>query len=601
MRSALSLVRGSALAAACLTLATSAYAQTVCPQSEISFVFVDNHSIFDPDDAGDGERLQWGHRGANALHYRTRADFIRSELLFEVGDCYDEALLEESERVLRAYPFISSADIYGIRQADRRWHVLVDTKDEWTTKLGIQISLPEAPHLRGLALSEDNLLGRGIRARVFLREQDERRDLGAEFFTPRVLGTRADLRLSAGRTRIGTFFEQGLFYPFVGEVGRLAARQVYARRTEFFPFSLGVRRPAGSLTHLLLPFDDERMEVTLAARLGSAGNLTTFGLGVSRETLAFPDFPDGVEVAREGNFGDREAASPELVESVRGSARSTSSTRLNVLMGQRNIRFESRAGLDALRGTQDVAVGTDAALTLGRSARAISAADGAQDDLNVRLRLFLGEARGPVVLASALSLDGRQIFGGEAVNGGWRDLFGEADLLLYVRPQSLASHTFFVRAEGTGGWRVDRPFQLLLGGPTGVRGYREWDFPAARRLVLGVEDRFYVGWPAPDLVDLGFTLFADAGRGWAGLVPSGVDSGWKGAVGAGLRIGFPAGSQRVVRLDVAFPIGPDTSPGDWVIRMSLGDLLGLAAGLENRQLARSRRATVGPDVFTRSR
>jgi hemolysin activation/secretion protein len=148
---------------------------------------------------------------------------------------------------------------------------------------------------------------------------------------------------------------------------------------------------------------------------------------------------------------------------------------------------------------------------------------------------------------------------------------------------------------------VDRPFQLLLGGPTGVRGYREWDFPAARRLLLGVEDRFSVPWPAQGVVDLGFTLFADAGRGWAGHAPAGVDSGWKGAVGAGLRLGFPAGSQSVVRLDVAFPLGADTSPGDWVVRMSLGDLLGLAAGLENRQLARSRRVTVGPDLFTRSR
>ena len=78
------------------------------------------------------------------------------------------------------------------------------------------------------------------------------------------------------------FFEQGVAYPFVGEVGRVAGREIYATREEFFPYSLGVTHPEeGEITHVLLPIDEQRSEVTLAGRLGSPGNLTTFGDKVS--------------------------------------------------------------------------------------------------------------------------------------------------------------------------------------------------------------------------------------------------------------------------------------------------------------------------------
>jgi hypothetical protein len=114
---------------------------------------------------------------------------------------------------------------------------------------------------------------------------------------------------------------------------------------------------------------------------------------------------------------------------------------------------------------------------------------------------------------------------------------------------------------------------------------------------MTLEDRINLTWPAPDLFDLGFTVFADAGRGWAGEVPFGMDTGWQGTVGAGVRIGFPAGTQGVWRLDLAFPVGSGRDGSGMILRASMGDLLGLAAGFESRQLARSRRTAVGLDLL----
>lgn len=144
---------------------------------------------------------------------------------------------------------------------------------------------------------------------------------------------------------------------------------------------------------------------------------------------------------------------------------------------------------------------------------------------------------------------------------------------------------------------MDTPFQLTLGGRTGVRGFHEEEFPGARRVLLSAEHRSYVRWPAPDAIDVGFTLFGDAGRMWGGGVPFGVDARWKGTVGAGLRLGFPAGTRGVVRMDLAFPVG-EGRDGSPIFRVTLLELLGLFSGFQDPDLERSRRITVGPDFFT---
>jgi hypothetical protein len=130
-----------------------------------------------------------------------------------------------------------------------------------------------------------------------------------------------------------------------------------------------------------------------------------------------------------------------------------------------------------------------------------------------------------------------------------------------------------------------------------VRGLPEEAYPGSQRLILTLEDRIFVRWPAPDLLNLGFTIFADVGRTWAGEAPFGRDVRWKGALGAGLRIGLPAGTRGVARLDLAMPLGARPEQGP-VFRITLLEPLGLMRGFADTQMTRSRRVTVGPDYFT---
>lgn len=568
----------------------------VCPDGRISHIFVDNRSIFDVDELGGGAFVRGFYNLANALHFRTRQSFIRRELLFREGDCYDPFLLEESGRILRRYIFIARADVFAVAQPDGTKHVVVYTQDEWTTRVDLGVSFDEGLQVETLEISEENVAGRGAQAAVFYRQRLERRDVGGRLTLPRLLGTRARGSVSVGRTRDGSFVGQGVVYPFVGEVGRFAMRQTYHRRDELFPYAVTGMGP--DVSHLLLPFHDERMELSFAGRMGSPGSLTLLGAGLSRETLDFRDFPGSLEIVRDADFGRPEPAPDGSDGYLLGQTRASSTTRLNLFVGQRNVRFVRAVGLDPLAGVQDVLLGTDVGLTLGRGIGALSGSSlPHSDDLYARLRLFAGHDPGPSYLFFAAGLEGRQVYSGNAGGDGWRDVIGEADLYGYLRASALPGQTLFLRASGAGGWAMDTPFQLTLGGRSGVRGFHEEEYPGARRILLSAEHRTLVRWPAPDAFDMGFTLFADAGRMWGGAVPFGSDVGWRGSVGGGLRLGFPAGTRGVVRMDLAFPLahGQDRGP---IFRVTLLELLGIFSGFQDPDLARSRRITVGPDYFT---
>ncbi|MEJ2539054.1 MAG: BamA/TamA family outer membrane protein [Gemmatimonadota bacterium] len=575
-----------------LTVPSGLQGQSACSAGEITEIFIDNHSIFDLDDLP-VDRFRWAFEFANALHMRTRPSFIRRELLFGVGDCYDSFQISDSERILRRLPFISNAEVYGIRQPDGSWHVVVDTRDEWSTRLEVTVEYANGLDHRSIGLTEQNFLGRGFQISGFYVRNDANERLGGQFFTPQLFGTEADFLIGGGNTQVGRFWTVGVTQPFVGETGRWAGRTAASRSEDYFIYSSGTPDMPGNV---LLPIEQRRSEFTGMIRFGEPGSLTSVGLGVARAELTPIDFPASLEVVENRDFGNPQPAPPEVVDEVARQTFFSSGFRINLLFGQRNIRFIQRTGLDALRGVADLQVGTDVSLTLGRT---VGSGD-TPDDLNTRLTVYAATAPSPFTLISRVGVEGRQVFfDPSTTRRGWRDVLARFDLLLYWQPDRFERHTVLTRVSASGGWTMDRPFQLTLGGRRGLRGFDEDDYPGARRVVLNLEDRIYLGWPAPNFADLGITLFGDFGRVFGGDVPFGFDSGWRGSVGAGLRIGFPAGTRGVARVDLAWPLGAGGGPP--ILRISLADLLGIRQGFEDPQFTRSQILRVGPDRFTPSR
>lgn len=567
-----------------------------CPTGPISYVFIDNNSIFDLSELDPDTRFRWAYGLANKLHVRTREEFILDEVLFEVGDCLDPLLLDETERLLRAYRFIGYADVFAIPQPDGSQHVNVYTRDEWTTKFDLGLRVDEGVKIEGVELTEENFLGRGMLIRGFLKKDKEVQDVGFEIETPRFYGTRWDARVSVGSTRTGNFFEGGISYPFVGEVGKFGARHNYLWRESVFSYSTW---SLPEISNLLLPFLDQRWDVAIGGRFGTPGDLVMAGVGVSEESIEFKGFPGDLEFVVDKDFKNTLPVDSAGRAEIQGQVQNRSANRVSVYLGKRNLRFVQRRGLDALRGVQDVAVGTEVFVGLGQAWRARQDGGGTSvEDLHTQISAFFGGAWDGWVFNAQGAAEARRV---RLASGGgreWKDIFAEADMLLYWQPGGDRSHTFLFRASATGGWSVTSPFQLTLGGRTSLRGLREDQYPGAHRILFSLEDRIFLPSPSPDLFDLGLAFFVDAGTIWADDVPFGVDSGWTGTLGAGLRIALPPGTTNAVRIDLAMPIRKDSRWKDLILRVNLSELLGLLPGMRDRQLLRSLRNGVRPTLLT---
>jgi hypothetical protein len=559
----------------------------------VSAILVTPHSIFDADASSDRGALTWFYNLANGIHADTNEGFLRGELLLGVGDCYDPFLADESERLLRQLEFIDRAEVSGVRQPDESVHVIVETWDRWTLRFNVRIRLEEGLEFNGIDVTERNLFGRGITLGAFYRDDRERLRIGGNFASTRFLGTRWDARLQAARTRAGNSLQQGLSYPFVGEVGRYAAVQSFVREEDLYSYNLP---SGGTFSHVVQPYGQRLSEITVAGRIGRPGRLTIIGGGFSTEKREYSTFSGGAEVVRDRDFGNAEPAPPEIFDILAPQLRDYSSTRVNLVLAQRNLSFQRRDRLDALMGVQDVPVGGEVALVLGRSIPVLRSSTVPYDsDFTGRIRVFGGLAPGRWVLASAVSIEGRKIIG--TAESGWKDVLGEVDIYSYWRPTETSRHTLFARVSGSGGWSMTRPFQMTLGGVSGLRGYSVDDLPGGRRLIATLEDRIYLGSPGGDFMDLGMTAFVDVGSIWAGGVPFGADSGFLATAGAGLRIGMPSGASGVTRVDISFPLnGPDAFGGP-TFRITRSETLGLRRGVEDRQLNRSRRPGVSPGII----
>ncbi len=555
-----------------------------CDTGIISHIFIDNHSIFDTSDPELDPRFVWAYSLANRLHIRTRPAVIRRELLFDVGDCFDPVLIEESARLLRRYRFIAQADIFGVQQPDGMFHVVVDTEDEWSTQVEARVDLSGGFKLEGLEVAERNLVGTGRELGAFYRSYDATLEYGLAYAAPQLFGSRWVLGLAAGRTRAGTLLRQEATYPFVGEIGRWSLRQLVNHHDRLFdyvvPASDGIpdRR-------LLVPTRERDLHVVGLRRFGQPGNLTMVGAGLSFRELGYPDGNGhGITVVEGGNFEGRSPAPAELRAPAEERLEELGSLRAVVLVGKRNIVWQERRGLDSFRGREDVRVGAEVEVAVGRSLPGLSS----DNDLFGTADLYAAVGSRSAFLGLRVRTDGRRDYAAAADTHELNDIFAEGEVLGYFRPSAFPNHTMVLRVAGAGGWHVGTPYQITLGGESALRGWPEEALPGGRRVVLTAEDRWYAGWPFPDVADIGSSLFIDVGRMWPGEAPYGVDSGWRTSLGAGLRVNLPAGGSNTLRIDAAFPIGADGGVGRMQLLIGVGEYLGITSPFADPRFGRSR-------------
>ncbi|MCU0234642.1 MAG: hypothetical protein MUE90_11520 [Thermoanaerobaculales bacterium] len=485
--------------------------ETVAAGTPIVAITVIRSDVFDLSEPGTSA---WPYRAANALHVVSRESFVRSLLLFRVGDPLDPALLAESERLLRATGFLSPVTI-AARPAPGGAEVVVHTRDQWTTELGLNLNLAGKQQKYGVTLTEQNFAGRGKRVEAVWRHDEERESLTAIYFDPLLLGSRWVLDAAYSDTSDGSAERLRLERPF---------------------FSLDTRRAGGgawqreSLVEYLWAGGDKQV--------AGAATLQAFrfwgGIGLPSSGRAATRLTAGV-------FGDRAQFSGWSY--LDGRPYPTPADRdlvgLEIGVEHQSDRWEVIQGLRAWSRQEDVPLGPNVHAAVGISLPALGGESGRlRFSADVELGARRGEQYSWLVAASS----------------GRLDHASAANVVLHAElgTARTGAHGWRARVAADVGHELDGERQLALGADSGLRGWDPFTFDGTSRAVANLEYRRRLTGEVLHLGIIGMTVFADAGRTWNPRV--GADTGGvRFAAGAGLAVELTrAAILRIVRVEVGF-------------------------------------------------
>lgn len=453
----------------------------------------------------------------------THAAAVRPFVLFREGARCTELHLRETERVLRAQPYLADASVQAVADGAGGVNITISTVDEVSHVLGGRFN---ESGLTGIGIGSNNVKGQGVKIVGTWADGGGYRDgYSGELLLSHTLGQPHRLRAVAELlplgNRVSGIFERP-FWSSLQRFGWFAGADLIDGHARFV-------RPDG--LPLALQVENRRLDAGAVFRIGGE----TFGM-FAGPFVTHDRFDVASGARRIGPNGFESDPDTTLTDRYRGFE----SIRASVVLGGRWLNFLRVEGLDALEGPQDIGRGFQAVLLSGTG--------------------FGGDAR--------TRYRGGEVFAGAgasrsylAVRGFWERRAAEdgSDVLMAARvrwhlrlsPKEL----WTVSAEIAGGWQQRRPFQLKLGDADGgVRGFGGAPVVGARRAVLRADYRRNLGgWG--ERVALAWSTFADIGSVDAGDVPFGQSSGPQASMGAALLASVPRQSSRVWRLEIALPLG----------------------------------------------
>ena len=489
-------------------------------------------------------RTRWMNNVAMVLHMTTHPRVVENLLLLKKGEPCSFLLRLESERLLRAQPFLADATITVYQAGTDSVRVEVVTIDEPAVlgSLGVQSG---DPMLRAFQFGNGNLRGRGVSALAGWRDGGFYRDTWQlRYSNFQLFSAPVQMHLTGIRRDHGYDATGQVTFPFFTEVQTIAWRVAGGASEILVPFqfpdqpavSLGVRQ--------------QFIDAGAVLRIGELGPLTIVGGSISLERGK--PAGESVIVTDSGLIPDSGAVLTNRYESF-------SSSRVNLLVGYRQVNFLRVSGFDALSGTQDMRRGVQAAFTVGRG---LAIGGARKDEVFMSGNLYGG-------VGSAVSFAGLEVLAqGRRKAGSWEDVLVSGRFGTYFRPHP--RHTVTGSVEYSAGRRQWLPFQLALGDPRGgVRGYEDAELGGAARLVGRLEERWRVG-NIRGTGDLGFALFGEVGKLWAGDAPYGLTTDYMPSVGVAVLAAVPRRSRRIWRLDIAFPLKREGGAA-WGMRLTNED------------------------------
>jgi hypothetical protein len=522
----------AALALAALAAAGPASAlsweEAAAAGARIRAIVVVRDDVFDLSSADESHALG---RAANFVHVVTAERVVRDALLIRAGDPADPALVRESERRLRALPWILGAEIVPVAAGPGAVDALVRTHDGWSLSLSVKYNHAGGDDLWRVWVEEQNLLGLGKEVLVS-REQDlERTTTELSYKDPLLLGSAWRLELAA----------QDLSD---GKGRRLLLARPFARLDD--PWGAGVEYSRRELTET--QYNHAEAVYRFPATLLEARAYATRKVYERDRTAVRAGLEYRVS---EASYGELTVESADELPPP-----SLDDRRLHALLVTGALvqdRYRVCRNLKAIGCVEDVNVGWEAAAAAGWSGPALGGAQSAA----------IGEASASTGWAPG---EATLVLGSASAHGRLEDGRGEDVLVagrLTLYDTRLPRQTIAVDLDAAAGRRLDPEHLLYLGGFEGLRGYPNHFRGGEGRWLLSAEDRVITPWRLWGIAQVGFVAYVDAGGAAA---PAGGWTRTYADCGAGLRFGNLKGTtSRVVTLTVAFPLVHDEGVSDWQV------------------------------------
>lgn len=465
---------------------------------------------------------------ANAVglhHATTSPDVISAFLSLAPGQPCTPFRRAESERVLRAQPFLSDARVRVLPDTGGTVAVVVTTTDE--------IPVLVSARFRGIApesfsIGNENLGGRALRVEARVeRGRAYQTAIGGRIEQDALFGHPFRFILDADRYQVGQRVGAEMEHPFFTDLQRISWHTGFVNNNNYLRFERPSREP------LALQTNDRSWDASALLRM--SGTRTVGLLGGAITGRQFDPAAAGIVIDDTGFRADTGIT-------LRGKYSAFHVARAGVLGGVRRVSFHTVSGFDALVASQDVMSGVELGLFAARGT-----SHSGEEDVFLSSAMYAGAASGNALLATLAQVEGRR----DPSGGSWNSIIGSARAALYWG--SAPGIVLVVSDALSGGSRSRLPIQVSFGDRDGgLQGYHYSSLAGERRNIARAELR----WSAASLVrhaDFGFATFSEAGTLWAGDAPYGVNA-TRTSVGVSLLAAYPTHSKRLYRADLAIPL-----------------------------------------------
>lgn len=484
----------------------------------------------------------------NRAKISTRESVIRQELLFKEGDPFNEFLVEESARNLRALPFIRRVAITPTIDGDNV-DVHVSVQDTWTLLPFFSFSTGGGQDKRLIGLADSNLFGYGKRLEVLYADDEGREKVEGVWDDRRFMGN--DQQLTVGHFYRSDGYRNAVFYgrPF----RNFADTSAWSISSDFSDL---VDRlfEAGDERYV---FRHEHQEASVAYSFmrGEPESL------IYRYSMGYEFLADRFSEADEEDFEDIDV-DPDSVSrdpSLLAGDREFSGPFLALQRIERD--FVAVNYLDRFERPEDFNLGNHLALKIHGAFDAF----GSYEDA---LLISANDSDG-ILFAPGEFGRGEIGFTSRYEDGGFDNSIIRTRLKYfnvlgskYIGDAFIGRHTLAAMLAVDYASGLDKDKELLLGADTGLRGYESRTFSGDKRIVGNFEDRFHLAEDVLRLFSFGGVLFFDWGACSREDFDELIGDELHADFGVGLRVGFPRSSGgSVLRVDLAFPLrdGPDGS------------------------------------------